>query len=238
MDTLLNKPLPAMPEDVRVALAHPNITPTPLAEKNAILADPALQGEVGFCKTADGYLVSMVCPMPGITPEMIQWWFWWHPQDKRRYQVWYPGAHVGISYPRRDRAYYEQPVQPAFQPTANDPVERIGGMMMPLRIEFTHPEDFGFSHDAMAAHHIPLIVCGHVSAFGGLIPHTEMAHIFRQDADGLTLISRFWLGSRMKNPLLKKLVITESMARGMAEHCCIEYRNLVEILPQLYAEHH
>lgn len=38
-------------------------------------------------------------------------------------------------------------------------------------------------------------------------------------------------------PLLRKLIITEDMARGMAEHCCIEYRNLCEILPLLYEEY-
>ena len=35
----------------------------------------------------------------------------------------------------------------------------------------------------------------------------------------------------------RKLIITDNMARGMAEHCCIEYRNLCEILPMLYDEY-
>lgn len=55
--------------------------------------------------------------------------------------------------------------------------------------------------------------------------------------NGLFMISRFWLGKTMKNPLLRKLIITEDMARSMAEHCCVEYRNLQAILPVLYAEY-
>ena len=78
-----------------------------------------------------------------------------------------------------------------------------------------------------------MIVCGHVGAFNGLIWHTEMAHIFRQTEDGLFLISRFWLGRTM-NPVLRKLMINDAMAQGMAEHCAVEYRNLAEILPALY----
>ena len=41
----------------------------------------------------------------------------------------------------------------------------------------------------------------------------------------------------MTNPMLRKMIITEDMAKGMAEHCCIEYRNLHEILPLLYEEY-
>ena len=31
--------------------------------------------------------------------------------------------------------------------------------------------------------------------------------------------------------------MTDALVRGMAEHCCIEYRNLAEILPGLYEEY-
>ncbi len=58
--------------------------------------------------------------------------------------------------------------------------------------------------------------------------------LINKTADGLCMISRFWLGKTMKSKLLRKLVITDEMARGMAEQCCVEYRNLCEILPNLY----
>jgi hypothetical protein len=86
----------------------------------------------------------------------------------------------------------------------------------------------------MNENNIPLIVCGHVGAYKGLIWHTEMAHIFRKEENGLFLISRFWIGQLMKNPLLRKAVLTEDVAKGMAEHCYQEYRNLAAMLPELY----
>ena len=46
----------------------------------------------------------MTCPLPGVTAEMVQWWFWWHCQEDLRYQVWYPGDHIRISYRKKDRA--------------------------------------------------------------------------------------------------------------------------------------
>ena len=237
MKELLKKPLPVIPADIQERLNHPNITLTAYENKNDVLTDPALQQEVGIKQFTDGsWLVSMVCPMPGITREMIDWWFWWHTQDSLRYQVWFPGSHSKNSYAKKDLAYFQQETKPAFQTNSQFPVEEIGGMRMPLRIDFVTPEQFGFSREAMEKGNIATIVCGHVSAFGGLIPHTEMAHIFRQTEDGLFMCSRFWLGKTM-TPLLRKFLMTEKMARGMAEHCCIEYRNLAEILPGLYRKY-
>ncbi len=234
LNALKDKKLPEIPAEIRQALATPSVTLTPFEKKNDILQTSSLWQEAGFGRFSDGsYLVSMYCPMPGITAEMISWWFWWHPQAKERYQAWFPGAHENIRYPKRFAAYFQQDNQPPFQDNTQLPTEKIGGMRMPLRIDFLTPEEFGFSKTAMEKNQMPLIVCGHVGAFNGLIWHTEMAHIFRQTEDGLLLISRFWLGRTM-NPLLRKMMINDAMALGMAEHCAIEYRHLTEILPLLY----
>lgn len=238
LQSFLKKPLPQMPSEIVDALSKNAITPTPFESKNDILSNSKLQTEVGYIKMDNGtYLVAMVCPMPGVTVDMIEWWFWWHTQDSRRYQAWYPGDHISIKYHKKDRAFFEQPNVPAFVPNTQFPVERIGGMKMPLRIDFVTPEEFGFSRQTMYDNNIPKIVCGHVGAFNNLVKHTEMAHIFKKTENGLFMISRFWLGKTMKNPFLRKLIITDDMAKGMAEHCCIEYRNLCEILPALYDEY-
>ncbi len=234
MNELLKKPLPAIPADILETLEHPCVTLTGFEDRNGILLDRALQEQTGYGQFPDGsWLVSMVCPMPGITKEMIEWWFWWHPQDDLRYRVWFPGSHTRNGYARKDRAYFRQKSQPPFQPNSQFPVEEIGGSRMPLRIDFVTPEQFGFTREALEQGEVATVVCGHVSAFYGLIPHTEMAHIFRQTDEGLVLISRFWMGRTMAPPLRKR-VMTQAMARGMAEHCCVEYRNLAQLLPGLY----
>lgn len=237
INDLIKKPLPEIPIDIAKQIADKKITLTDFADKNDILKSEDLQNEIGFGKFKDGsYLVSMTCPMPDITPEMIEWWFWWHPQKSERYRAWFPGEHYSVSYARKYTDYFNCKSQPKFQNNTQYPTERIDGLPLPLRIDFVKPEEFGFSKDTMQQNNIPLIVCGHVSAINGLIRHTEMAHIFKQTESGLLLISRFWLGKTLKNPLLRKLILTDNTAKGMAEHCCVEYRNLAEILPQLYEE--
>ena len=128
MEALRHKPLPVIPEDIRAALEQSRITLTGFEEKNEILASADLQHEVGYRKAEDGsYLVSMTCPMPGITPEMIEWWFWWHPQQDERYRVWYPGAHRSIRYDKRQAGYFECETRPPFRENSQYPVEQIGG---------------------------------------------------------------------------------------------------------------
>ncbi|MBQ8783728.1 MAG: hypothetical protein IJZ57_08160 [Clostridia bacterium] len=235
---LLKKPLPLIPPEIINSLIKNKITKTPFDQKNDILSDVELQTEIGYVKMDDDtYLVSMICPMPGITVEMIDWWFWWHPQEKERYQVWFPGEHYGIGYSKNQKEYFNQKLCPPFQNNTQYPLEKIGNVKLPLRIDFITPEEFGFSKQAMEENNIQRIVCGHVGAFNNLVKHTEMAHIFKQTENGLFMISRFWLGRTMKNQLLRKLIITKDMAKGMAEHCCVEYRNLCEILPILYEKY-
>ena len=72
LEELKRKPLPAIPEDIQEQLPYSAITLTVFEDKNSILKDPSQQQEVGYRRFPDGsYLVSMYCPMPGITPEMI-----------------------------------------------------------------------------------------------------------------------------------------------------------------------
>ena len=227
-----------VPKKIKPALRDGgNIHLTAFEDRNDILTDSALQTETGFGRMDNGdYLVSMYCPMPGMTKDMIDWWFWWHPQDDERYQLWFPGEHFSIKTDKKDADYFSGKTMPQFRPVTHYPTEKVGNMRMPLRIDFVTPEQFGFSTRLMDDNRVATIVCGHVGAFRGAVYHTEMAHIYFERENGLFMVSRFWIGRLMKNGLLRKALLTEDMARSMARHCCIEYRNLAARLPQLYQE--
>ena len=214
------------------------ITLTAFEDKNDVLKNPKLRREAGFAKMPDGnYIVSMFCPMPDVTAEMIDWWFWWHPQEKERYKLWFPGEHFNISVSKKDADYFSAEKFPGFKPNSQFPTEKIGGIRMPLRIDFVNPEDFGFHETLMKKSRVKTVICGHVGAFGGIVSHTEMSHIFFEDGDGLFMTSRFWIGKTLKNPLIRKIILTDETAFGMAAHCCVEYRNLAAKLPELFAEY-
>lgn len=227
-----------IPDEIKKVLkASGNISSTLFEEKDEILSNKKLQSEIGYKMLQNGdFQVSMNCPMKGVSKEMIDWWFWWHPKENIRYQLWYPGEHCKISFKKKDRLYFEQFEVPKFQNNTQYPVEKIGGLRLNLSIDFVTPESFGFSKEIINFNNIASIVCGHVGINKGLISHTEMAHIFFQNEDGLFLVSRFWIGKRLKNQILRKFILKESVAKGMAEHCYVEYRNLAKKLPDLYNE--
>ncbi|MGN1328546.1 MAG: DAPG hydrolase family protein [Eubacterium sp.] len=212
-------------------------TITAFDDKNIILTDSSLQAQAGYSEMENGdYLVSMYTPMPNVTVDMLNWWFWWHPQEKERYQLWFPGEHFGISYSKENNTYFSQSKVPTFQNNIQYPIERIGKIKMPLSISFVSPEEFGFDSKTMKENNVATIICGHVGAFRGMVEHTEMAHICFQQENGLFMVSRFWIGKRLSNNLIRKFILTEETAKGMAEHCCVEYRNLAKKLPELYKE--
>jgi len=148
-----------------------------------------------------------------------------------------PGRTLRRVLRQKGSPFFTAPAQPPFRANTHFPVEKIGALVLPLRIDFVSPEDFGFSRQAMDENGIARIVCGHVGAMYGLVRHTEMAHILKQDGDGYVLISRFWLGKTLKNPVIRKAMLTAKTAKGMAAHCCLEYRRLAQILPVLYEQY-
>ncbi|MFI3257215.1 MAG: hypothetical protein R3Y36_02830 [Spirochaetales bacterium] len=234
----INMPNVELTQEIKGKLSQPGgITKTNFEDKNDVLLHKNLHTECGYDVMKDGfYLVSMYTAMPNVTKEMIDWWFWWHAQDAERYKAWYPGEHLSISYDKKDKEYFQSKTVPVFKAVTHYPTERVGPLVAPLSIKFVSPTDFGFSQEIMDENNVATIVCGHVGAFKDLIPNTEMSHIYFKTDDGLYSVSRFWLGKRVKNKLLRKIFVTEKQAKGMAEHCFIEYGNFVKKIPQMYSE--
>ena len=212
------------------------------------LLDPApLPQENGWKRLDDGIRsVAVRTEMPGVSAEMIDWWFDWHPREAERYRLWHPAAHFDNSL--------EPPAHPgakAHWGAVHHPVEDVGTGTVHARIEFLAPSEFGFSGDALDDPAVGTIVCGLVGDDRKRLRHTAMAHVFLAAGDGLVLRSRFWLGARIRpylpGPLgglgeaalnrraVRDLALPKEGAPALARHCSEEYANLARILPGLYA---
>ncbi len=235
---LMNCPAPQITEEIRIKLEQsPDITPLAFSDKNRLLWDTTLQNETGFIRLPSGcWLVAMKTEMPGITREMIDWWFWWHPQEKERYQVWFPGEHFNIGFAAKNANYFREPFI-GFKPNMQYPVERIGAAKAYLSIRFLTSQQFGFDESLFLKNGIETLICGHVGLLKGVIEHTEMSHIFKKNQNGLTLISRFWIGEHLPKMVWKKIA-NKNLAFELAEHCSREYTNLSIILPELYRNYY
>ena len=123
------------------------------------LLDPApLPAETGWCVLPDGVAyVAVRTAMPGVSAEMVDWWFDWHPDDPLRYRVWHPAAHD---------------LEPRRAPGASRGAKRALGHRPPPRRGRRHrractrgsrscaPSEIGFSTDALDDPRVATIVCG------------------------------------------------------------------------------
>ena len=200
---------------------------------NRIFEEEILQNEIGFVELKNGdYLAAMKTAMPDVNAAMARWWFWWHVQEKERYQIWYPGEHLSTSYAARNKRYFTKPFA-EFEENTVYPVERVGKKTIPLSIRFVHPRNFGISESNIQKAEKGFLLCGFVGVLKGLIQHTKMLHYFKPAGKGVELISRFWLGNGLPR-ILKSIAANRNQAYEMAKHCSIEYNRLGRILPQLY----
>lgn len=218
----------------------------PPEELRRLLDDAPLPVETGWCVLPDGAgCVSTCLPMPGVTPEMVRWWFVWHGLDPVRYILWFPPDHYGLEVRRgRERLLDSAiPLGERLHGVVHRVEEDVSGQCTgtppSFDIHFRAPEELGFR-----------LGDGEHAAIIGAFPDPEdtsstgmpalMCHVFRPVPGGVELRSRFWMGYGMRDgrpfcamPPGRRM--PEAVPRNLARHGVLEYTNLSRILPELYA---
>ncbi len=248
---ILARPVASPAPDVIQAIESGPFDPALALEKaDAIrLCDPApMEIETGWTERPDGSVqVAFRTELPGVTAEMIEWWAAWHPLRDDRYRAWHPTEHFGNrllpgNAIRQEKSYWGAVIY--FDEVAG--LERTR-----LRTEFTSPLGFGFSHRPFEHPQVKVIISARVG--DAVMTHTDMAHVFIEEGDGLVLRSRFWIAEhvrpRLPGPLVaaediaenlasrklvRSLAVPEGVGPAVARHGAEEYAQLGEILPGLY----
>ena len=143
----LNPKLSPLPDHIRDALdrgpvAEPRLPPVQAAAQSLFGAAPVL--EDGFALTADGAMhVAARTDMPGVTPEMIDWWFGWHSDGPERYKLWHPNAHVYAAWSAPPPAGTRGRARYVGQTSIVD--EYIGSNLIRAAIQFVQPRVLGLA---------------------------------------------------------------------------------------------
>lgn len=253
LSDFLGRPLTPVPPDVLAAIESGPIDPADALREDELdrLLDPALlKAEIGYCRLPDGVgYAAMRTKMPPGSPEMLEWWFAWHPVENIRYRIWHPVAHVANRVDpvveRAERSYWN---------VTHHPVEDVGVGVQHLRIEFRRPEDYGLPPDAEDRPGVARVVGGFVGDDRKRARHTRMTHVLLDDGatGGFVLRSRFWIGSVLRpyspapiaslvakainRPMARRALVPNAAPRALALHCAEEYHHLAAILPKIYAE--
>ncbi|MCD7864459.1 MAG: phloretin hydrolase [Clostridiales bacterium] len=239
---------PAPQESYAAILAGP-LTPDkvlPFQERNLLFEPGYLEGEIGWAILPDGtgYLANLT-KMPGVTAEMLNWFFAWHGLDNLRYKIWNPEDHYEAVTQNRVRAldpdltYSER-----LWDTTHEILEDTGMGPDRIVINFKYPGDLGFRADLIGTEACSTIICGKGYGKGQppfAVPPTFMTHFARDIEGGIELRSRFWMGWTYEKGQDVKVLpdgmrYPDMAAMSLALHCAKEYHNLAAILPQLYAE--
>ena len=237
----------SLPDEVTHALenplaweALPDITQMAKLEQHGYMTV-----ETGYAVHKDGSSkVAVKTDMPGVTPEMWDWWFGWHGSQDTRYQLWHPNAHVSAQWEdgRNDHCYIGR----------NSIItEYIGPNLLDAAIQFKSPLEFGFSSDSINHKDQAVYICAKLGHPTWPVDYGYLVHQVRKTATGAEMRSRFWVGGqyislRKKGKVAEAVVgvlktfksLPKNFALDLLRHCSEEMNHLAAFLPALYNEFH
>lgn len=205
-----------------------------------------LQGkDYMYCQTGYGIgengtgFVCNTTYMPGVSGEMLDWWFPWHSVGPDlRYKIWDPEDHY---FAKADNVGYVcDPQVPMHQKTwgVNHYIlEDVGEGPQFLKLCFKSPKDFGYDLSTADKTKCQSLVC----AVGEGSCAAAMTHKWYPYEKGVMFCSRFWIGYGIVGDKIMKILpegmaVPEEVTKGLFAHNIKEFSNLAEILPKLYEE--
>jgi hypothetical protein len=243
------RPMEPIPERVERAIAAgvqagPDV---PFAGAGHVLVQGGGVLEDAVVRNSDGILV-VACrtEMPGVTPEMWDWWFGWHLPSSERYRLWHPKAHVKATV-REDRAHVRDD-RARYVGNVSFVDEYIGPDLVKLSIAFREPSAFGF--DAAQLAKVGTAICARVGLRGTPLDTGRLIHLVRRTEGGSEMISRFWLADvafavpalgALISPLFNRRAarlssMPDAAGLHLLRHCAEEMHHLASFLPELYRE--
>lgn len=203
-------------------------------EMNKLFDEGYLPGEFGWYRLEDkGIMVANFTPMPGVTPEMFDWWFAWHGLDSIRYKIWDKDDHYYCKTRNPEVALNSNlSMRERYWNTTHDVKEALldGQEPMDICLNFVPPETVGFNKEKL-------------KSFNGTIVCTPgpviMVHFIRPTKDGCELRTRFWLGYSAVNNVpvrITEFIPDDMMAKALLIHNVKEFTHLAKILPRVYEE--
>ena len=237
------RPLPARVSNALRSGAVPATQITPVEQIAGQMSRPGyLPLETGYGLGAHGTAcVACLTDMPGVRPEMWDWWFGWHIKESSRYKLWHPEAHV-FTMPSEQRSDHPALSDKArYIGNVSYIDEYIGANLMRLAVRFVAPSTLGFADEEEH--------CTTVVGRGGpsLAPVTALwlIHQMRRTDTGSELRSRFYVGPPQPLPGIPLAAGDAPPGTGpppepspidLLEHCGAEMNHLAGILPALYDE--
>jgi hypothetical protein len=240
-------PITPIPEDKGRILAGGPMDPAdalPIERRGELLNPGYFPVEIGYCvmENGTGYLANLT-EMPGVTPEMFEWWMAWHALEDLRYRIWDPEDHFYARQQMREKVLDPGvPMREKTWGTVHDILEDVGGGPDRLILEFRYPHELGYDEEKVGTKLCATMMCanGHGPVPGEGVA-AIMTHMVREIKGGIELRSRFWIGYGLVDGNVVKLLpdgvcVPEIVPKGLFAHNLKEFGHLAAILPSVYEE--
>lgn len=214
----------------------------PPASAAGSLAEPGYWPvETGYARPPDGSIrVFCLMQMPGISPEMWDWWFGWHGCEALRYKLWHPKAHIAARWADGgdDESYIGR---------TSLITEYLGPRLVKGAISFVRPAAMGLDEARLAAQG-EVAICARVGVPGTALKGGWLLHQLRPVEGGCEMRSRMWMGgantaigdhpgllgrgvARAIRPLAARLLPAPA---DLPVHNAQEMAHLAGLLPELF----
>lgn len=204
--------------------------------------------DAAYAVDRDGAIhVSVLTPLPGVTPPQLDWWFAWHSADAARYRLWHPRAHVSARW--ADGRGTLGAGRAAYVGRTSIVDEYLGSERTSAAITFVAPHTLGVDEAALADEDVATAVCARMSLPGTPLEVGHMTHHVTRVPGGAEMRSRFWIGGRFATvraagpagaalgAALRRVIRPRpTLARDLLVHCAEEMSHLATFLPALHAE--
>ncbi len=235
---------PAPPENYQKALAGPMDPAKALSihDRNKLFEPGYFDEEIGYCAMADGTVcIANHVKMPGVTGEMIDWWFAWHGLDNLRYTIWDNEDHYRAESMQKEKG--RDPLltfKERYWDTTHVIYEDVGAGPQEFMINFKNPGDMGFDVSKIGTSACSTIACGNGHGMDGSAG-SVMVHFIRDIEGGVELRTRFWIGYTMRNgkavrTLPDHVHLPDIAGKALCLHNIKEFHNLAALLPRIYPE--
>ena len=208
--------------------------------------------ETGYTRLTNGQiLVAALTSMPGVTGEMIDWWFAWHGAEKERYKLWHPKAHVNLRFEKALSDVPDLSDREKYVGNICHVDEYIGSEFQAVTIAFKSPGESHLDESRFQHAKVSTAVCARIGFAGKPIYFGRIIHLIRETEHGCEMRSRFWLGEAELRILSKSGVVnralgsravarrvaSQEMGRDLLVHCAMEMQHLASFLPDLYTDY-
>lgn len=227
-----------VPPEVYERAAAARLSPDqvlPVDQMNRLFEPGYLPAEQGYCALPDGsaYMANLLF-MPGVTPEMFDWWFAWHGLDTLRYKIWDKEDHLYAQTRNPEQArdpklsYKEK-----YWHTRHDITEAFGPEPKDVVVPFIPPEEMGFDPEKLKSFD------GTIIAMAAEDNRTVSCHFVRPVEGGVELRTRFWFGWCLKDGKIVRIgdqPLPEQLPKSLLLHNIKEFTNLARLLPRIFPE--